>query len=535
MPEVEYLIIGAGPAGVQLAHLLDRAGRTCRVLEAGPAPGQFFRAFPRHRRLLSLNETGSGDPELDLRRDWHSLLSDGPAPRFPDHSADRLPHADDLARYLVEFARATGVDVRCDTRALSVTRTGFGGFRPRFRVVDQHGGTHTARWVVVATGFAKPHLPPIPGIDRVEHYGTYDPDPAGFRGQRVLVVGKGNSAFEVANSLVRAASAVHVVGPRPARVAWRSRRAGDVRAVNADFLDAARFGVGAALLDGSVLDIRADDDSGPAACPGADGHGGGHGGDPATRPHRAPAAESGRPGGYTVTVALRDLGGATRAIRYDRVVVATGFRFDTGVFGDGARPALAPDDRFPALTAEWESTSVPGLHFAGALMRDADDHSSTGHVHGFRYAVRALARVLERKNHGVPWPSTEVPADDPAAVLLARANRSSGLWHQRARLADVLVLNGATARRLEEVPVDLIPEHAPDCLAITLEHLADRASEDDPDPDALAPLRPVVRRYRGGRVVAEHRVAPDLEHSWTDQDLHHAPLRAFLSRPPVIT
>ncbi|ACU35787.1 NAD(P)-binding domain-containing protein [Actinosynnema mirum] len=528
MPEVEYLIVGAGPAGLQLAHLLDRAGRSCRVLEAGPAPGQFFRAFPRHRRLLSVNEGGSpaGDPELDLRRDAHSLLSDGPAPRFPDHSADRLPHADDLARYLVEFARATGVDVRCDTRVLSVTRSGFGGFRPRFRVVDQRGGTHTARWVVVATGLAKPHLPPIPGIDRVEHYGAYDPDPRGFAGQRVLVVGKGNSAFEVANSLVRTASAVHVVGPRPARVAWRSRRAGDVRAVNAEFLDAARFGVGAALLDGSVLDIRADDDSGPGACPGADG------------PAADGPAPGGRPGGYAVTVALRDTGGATRTIRYDRVVVATGFRFDTGIFGDGARPAPAPDDRFPALTAEWESTSVPGLHFAGALMRDADDHSSTGDIHGFRYAVRALARVLERKNHGVPWPSTEVPADDLVPAVLARVNRSSALWHQRARLADVVVPGGATARYLEEVPVDLVAEHAPDCLAITLEHVADHLAdraEDHADPDASAPLRPVVRRFRGGEVVAEHRVAADLEHVWTDPDLHLAPLRAFLSRQLVIT
>jgi NADPH-dependent 2,4-dienoyl-CoA reductase/sulfur reductase-like enzyme len=43
---VDYLVIGAGPAGLQLEYFLDRAGRDYVLLEAGSVPGRFFQKFP---------------------------------------------------------------------------------------------------------------------------------------------------------------------------------------------------------------------------------------------------------------------------------------------------------------------------------------------------------------------------------------------------------------------------------------------------------------------------------------------------------
>ena len=74
-------IVGAGLAGVQLAHFMEDAGRSYVLLERGEAAGSFFRKFPRHRNLISINKrhTGRGGSELarehNLRHDWHSLLS----------------------------------------------------------------------------------------------------------------------------------------------------------------------------------------------------------------------------------------------------------------------------------------------------------------------------------------------------------------------------------------------------------------------------------------------------------------------------
>lgn len=80
----DYLVVGAGPAGIQAAYFLEQAGRDYLVVEAGEAPGTFFTRFPRHRTLISINKvhTGWDDPELNLRTDWNSLLSAGNAPLF---------------------------------------------------------------------------------------------------------------------------------------------------------------------------------------------------------------------------------------------------------------------------------------------------------------------------------------------------------------------------------------------------------------------------------------------------------------------
>ena len=113
---MEYVVIGAGPAGLQLAYYLQRPGRDYVVLEAGPTPGTFYRTFPRHRRMISINKphTGWHDAEKDLRVDWNSLLSDDPALRFTRYTGRYFPDADDYLRYLTDFAG--GLNIRYGTR-----------------------------------------------------------------------------------------------------------------------------------------------------------------------------------------------------------------------------------------------------------------------------------------------------------------------------------------------------------------------------------------------------------------------------------
>jgi len=141
---MEYLVIGAGPAGLQLAYLLARSGRDFRIVEAGERPGSFFTAFPRHRRLISINKrfTGSQDPELNLRMDWNSLLSEAPELRFPCYSGAYFPPADDMVRYLGDFAVTHRVPVKTRTRIVHITRP-----NGTFCALDEHGvPTRHAAW-----------------------------------------------------------------------------------------------------------------------------------------------------------------------------------------------------------------------------------------------------------------------------------------------------------------------------------------------------------------------------------------------------
>ncbi|GII04458.1 pyridine nucleotide-disulfide oxidoreductase [Planobispora takensis] len=510
---LDYLVIGAGPAGLQLGYFLGRAGRSYLILEAGPAPGMFFRTFPRHRRLISINKrhTGWHDPELNLRMDWNSLLSDDPDLLFTRYSDRYFPDAGDMVRYLADYAGACALRVACDTRAVRIARAPGAG---PFRVTDQRGRTREARRLVVATGVTRPNVPPIPGVETAELYGTASTDPADYTDLRVLVVGKGNSGFETADNLVETAAVIHVAGPRSVRMAWRTHYVGHLRAVNNGLLDTYQLKSQNALLDGEVRRIERQAD-----------------------------------GSYLVTVSFVRAEEVTKDIPYDRVIVCTGFRFDASIFDAGCRPELAIGDRFPALTPAYESVDVPGLHFAGTLTQSRDfKHGTSGFIHGFRYGVRALHRILEQRHHGVPWPGRELPAEPGAlaAAVLERVNRSSALWQQFGLLADVVVLGGdGTARYLEEVPVGLQGPPVGDGghFAITLEYGPDHDKADPFDvsvgrirqsdagrADEGHYLHPVVRHHRPGAPTAVHHVTENLENEWTSREVHLEPLRAFFAR-----
>jgi thioredoxin reductase len=504
---LDYLIIGAGPAGLQLAALLERDGRDYLVVEAGSTPGTFFATYPRHRQLISINKvwTGSDDPEFNLRADWNSLLTEDPALLFKNYSKRYFPAADDFVRYLADFAR--GLRVTYQTRVTRVAHDG------EVFTVEAGATALRARRVVVATGVSRLYVPPIEGVELAERYDTVSVDPDDFTDQRVLIIGKGNSAFETADALVETAAVVHVAGPHSVKLAWQSHYVGHLRAVNNNFLDTYQLKSQNAVLDGTIERIARRDD-----------------------------------GGFRIDFRYARTVESIRRIDYDRVILCTGFRFDASVFDDSARPALVINDRFPEQTSAYESVNVPGLYFAGTLTQQRDFKKSTnGFIHGFRYGVRALHRILGARHHGTPWPAAPLEPTPEAITdaIIARINRTSALWQQFAVLADVVTIDGEAAHYLEEVPVAYLRDDGLGAgrfaFVTTLEYgpnhdqadpfdvTVPRIAENDPAAAHDASyLHPVVRVYRDGQVVAEHHLAENLENHWNLPAVHQQPLVHFI-------
>ncbi|WP_165988167.1 NAD(P)-binding domain-containing protein [Streptomyces sp. YIM 98790] len=516
---LDYLVVGGGPAGLQLGQLLQAAGHRYRILESGRTPGTFFRTYPRHRKLISINKihTGTDDPELRLRMDWNSLLSPDPELLFPRYSERYFPHADDLVRYLADFAEAFKLDIAYDTRAVRLRRDGDAP-DAGFVATDQRGTEHRGRRLIVATGVSRSHIPPIPGIETAEQYATVTVDPEDFTDQRVLILGKGNSALETADNLIETAAVIHVAGPHSVRMAWNTHYVGHLRAVNNNFLDTYQLKSQNALLDGHVLAIERD------------------------------AA-----GRYLVRFSFTRAEETVKELRYDRVIVCTGFGFDASPFDPGCRPDLVIDDRFAALTPAYESVNVPGLYVAGTLMQQRDFKKSTGgFIHGFRYAVRALSRILDERHHGRPWPGRTLPAvpEALADAVVERVNRTSALWQQFGVLGDLLVFGpGGEVRYHEEVPVEYAPlspvTRGRDYVTVTLEYGPDHDKVDPFDitvrrvaqnsaDDAFdaSYLHPVIRHWRDGELLGVHHMAENLENEWNDPRVHHAPLAGFFAAAP---
>jgi thioredoxin reductase len=505
--ELDYLIIGSGPAGLQLGYYLEKNKKNYLILEAGTQNGTFFDTFPRNRRLISINKvfTGSDNPEFNLRFDWNSLLCDDEELLFKRYSEDFFPHAKDLRRYLVDFTNRFDIKIKYGTAISRITKN------HRFIVTDHQDNTYSAQRLIIATGVSKPYIPPIPGIELCRNYSDFSPDSEDFTNKRVLIIGKGNSAFETADQLSERTATIHLCSPNPVRMAWKTHFVGDLRAINNNILDTYQLKLQNGVLDAVIENIERRGDT------------------------------------FIVNIIYTHAKGERREIHYDHVLVCTGFRFDASLFDETCRPALTINNRFPEQTSEWESINIKDLYFAGTLMQARDfKKTMSGFIHGFRYNIRALSYIFEQKDTGEEWPAQDVraTAEDITKNIIDRINTSSGMYLQPGFLCDLLVVSDTAeqARYYCDIPVDYVRESDfaknSHYYTISLEYGDFKSFPDpfyierDPDPaqaHLTAYLHPIIRRYAGSSLVHVHHIPEDLENVYLGEKFSQ-PLTEFFDQ-----
>lgn len=358
-------------------------------------------------------------------------------------SREYFPQADALADYLQHYADMLRLRIHYNTPVQRVSRARRDGPFTVTLAVDH--AAHAAPTLInitctrllVATGMATPNVPDIRGIELAEGYEEMSTDPEDYRGQRVLILGNGNSAFESSSHLFGTAAYVHHLARRRVRLSTSTHYVGDVRSVNNNLLDNYQL---------KTLDVHHE---APAFAL-------------VQTPHGITLAQpDGPPPPVDTPPEVRDMiaelnvsyPGMARALAFehshqrfyfDRVIRALGFRFNPALF-DNASVPIEYDaiGKYPQMTADYEAPQAPGLFFLGTIMHARDwRQSSGGFIHGFRYLVRSLHRRLEQRFHGVPWPARPVATEVQALgdVLLQRMNQASGPYQMFGVLGDVLLL-----------------------------------------------------------------------------------------------
>ncbi|XP_075038820.1 FAD-dependent oxidoreductase domain-containing protein 2 isoform X2 [Mixophyes fleayi] len=229
----DYCVLGAGPGGLQIAKFLEDSMRDYIVFERNQNPGSFFDRFPRHRKLISINKqfTGRRNKEFNLRHDWNSLLSQDELLYFSRYSREFYPHADDMLRYLKDFSTGINVLYGTDIRRVRMESNPGAWHGHYFLLVDQTEQEFKCNVLLVACGLSLPNIVKFPGSEHAEGYETISIDPSNFTGQSVLILGRGNSAFETAENILGSTNFIHILGRSRVRLSWSTHYVGDLRSV----------------------------------------------------------------------------------------------------------------------------------------------------------------------------------------------------------------------------------------------------------------------------------------------------------------
>ena len=190
--EVDVAVIGAGQTGLAVGYFLKRTGRDFILLDAADSVGSAWRS-----RWDSLT--------LFTPRRYSAL----PGLAF-DGDPDSYPTRDEVIDYLERYAEKFELPLELNTEVSELT---VGADRI---LLEAGGRTISANQVVVATGpFQVPYVPELAG--RLNVFNTHAVGyrkPSDVPAGTVLVVGGGNTGFQIAQELSATHKVVLSVGSR---------------------------------------------------------------------------------------------------------------------------------------------------------------------------------------------------------------------------------------------------------------------------------------------------------------------------------
>jgi putative flavoprotein involved in K+ transport len=376
--EPAVVVVGAGPAGLATAAMLERRGVPALVIERSSEVASSWRS--RYDSLI-----------LNTPR----LTSTLPGYRIPRRYG-RWPSRDAIVEYLEEYARREELRIEFGIELRRVDRDDEGWL---LRTSD---GDLRTRNVVIATGHdVEPRIPDWPGrtgyAGELLHAAAYRrPEP--FRGRDVLVVGPNTSGSEIAYELVsQGAARVRVSMRTPPYISRREWPRGIPINTTAVMLD--------------LLPDRMADRIAALAPPLMYGNLSKHGLPPSPHGaqttakvrHQGALIDNGfvaavKKGRIELVAAVESFDGAEvkladgNRIQPEVVIAATGYR--RGLEPLVGHLGVLDETGFPRVMADQTHPNAPSLYFNGYYA------SISGGMRHMRRHARKIARAIARDRGG---------------------------------------------------------------------------------------------------------------------------------------
>ena len=410
----EYIILGGGPAALQLGYYFQKLNNDYLILEKNDKAASFFNKYPHSGELISINKrfNGNDDDDFNMRHDWNSLCNDYNL-KFKDFSKEYYPKSNDLVKYMNHFAEhySLNIEFGVDIKIITKKVIHFNELTINddvFTLISENA-IYTCKYLIVATGLSKMNIPE--NIENIreysKHYGEFE---KGFflnkdnlnyyDNKRVLIVGNGNSAFEIANLLNNHCSNIMIVGRNFPKLALISHYTGDVRTKYMNFYETFL------LKSLNSFDSVGIDD-------------------------------------YIINKTERNTFVFTNKItqrnelydkEFDEIINCTGWKFNNDIFDIVVKPQLTDNKKYPIINSDCSSVNVPNMFFIGSLMHFNDYKlSSGGFIHGFRYLIDNFVKINITDFDYKTFNDITALSDQ----FMKRINTSSGLYQMYGQLCDI--------------------------------------------------------------------------------------------------
>lgn len=191
----DVVIVGGGQSALATAYFLKRENIDFLILDANKTAGGSWTQTWDSLKLFSPKE-------------YSSL----PGWQMPA-TKEAYPTREEIINYLTEYEKRYSFEIKRPVNVLSVT------FQDMLFQINTNEGMILCKTLVSATGnWANPFIPPYKGVDAFEgmqiHSAFYKNNDS-FKGQRVLIVGGGNSAAQILAEVSKVAEAIWVTKEPP--------------------------------------------------------------------------------------------------------------------------------------------------------------------------------------------------------------------------------------------------------------------------------------------------------------------------------
>jgi thioredoxin reductase len=409
----DNIIIGGGPASLQLAYFFEKYNINYAILEKESICGSFFHKYPQTRQLISINKrfTGSDNKDFNLRHDWNSLLNDDEF-LFKNYSNDFYPNADDLVTYLNDFYKKYKLNVLFDTTVIKVKQN----TKNNYEIITNNDTIYECYKLIIATGLSLPNIPEfISKHPKIKHYGNFSKDfflkkenLIKYENKKICIIGGGNSAYELANHLNNYCSHIRIAGSSNHDLSISSHYAGDIRSIYLPFLDTFFLKSLNSITKHKLIEESIKENSDET---------------------------------YSIVDnTTNDFDVGSKSLNYyDDIICCTGWKFDDSIFD--FKIEKTQDNKYPLIKSNYESSNNNKLYFIGSLMHSLDiKKSSGGFIHGFRYLINLFVKInynIDINQYKIPFSGDFNCYDLLREKILSRVNTASSIYQMYGVMCDI--------------------------------------------------------------------------------------------------